>query len=164
MPKFLVVRDEVYEYPVEGENNYGEEATAWAADITDVVSEIAGPGDIATTEVSLVGTLNPQGFYEGNISGFSFDTTYVQSIEATGHITRTYTDSTAKKVEYFNLVGAYNDTEINFCVDFSGDDTDFEFSVVGGQFRFKYLRDADQDTIIIKFSAKAKVDSGAFSG
>jgi len=162
MPKPLTVRDEIYQYPVEGDNNYAEEATGWAADITDVISQISGPGDIPTTEVNLLGT-ETSNVYEGNIPNFSFDTSYVQSIEATGHITRTYTDSTPTKVEHFEIRGAYNDTDINFSAFFSGDDTDFEFSVVGGQFRFRYIGDPNQDIVKIKFSAKAKVDSGAFS-
>ena len=147
MPKNLIVVDEIYEYPVTGDNNYGEEATGWAEAATSVLAQISGPGDIPTTD----------------ITNLSFDTAYVQSIIITGHITRTYTDATPTQVEAFSIEGVYNGTEINFSTDLSGDDTEVEFDVNGGQFRFKYLEIANTDTVVAKFSAAAKVDESYFA-
>jgi len=161
MSKDLVVRDEVFPYPVEGDNNYGEAATGWAEAITSIAAEVAGPGDIATTEVTLIG-VSSGGYVTGDITNLKFDTAYVQSMNVTGHITRTYTDATPDQVEAFTIEAAFNGTVINFSSDFSGDDTELEFDVNGGQFRFKYLEIVNTDTVTIKFSASAKVDSDFF--
>ena len=161
MTKKLVIESEVYEYPDQGDVNYGEEATNWAEAVTDVLATVRGPGDISTTEVNLTGTLVGDR-KEGNITNLKFDTAFVQDIKVEGFITRTYTDLTPTKVEHFDLQGAYNGTDFNFSVDFSGDDTDFEFGVVGGQFTFSYLDTANTDIVKIKFSAKAKIDETYF--
>ena len=161
MPKNLIVVDEIYEYPVTGDNNYGEEATGWAEAITGVAAQISGPGDIPTTETNLLG-ISSGGYVTGDITNLSFDTAYVQSIIITGHITRTYLGG-ATEVEAFSIEGVYNGTEINFSTDLSGDDTEVEFDVNGGQFKFKYLEKANTDTVVAKFSAAAKVDESYFA-
>jgi hypothetical protein len=162
MPKILIIRDEIIEYPVTGDNNYGEEATLFAELVTGVLAQISGPGDIPTTETNLLG-ISSAGYVTGDITNLSFDTAYVQSIIITGHITRTYTDATPTQVEAFSIEGVYNGTEINFSTDLSGDDTELEFDVNGGQFRFKYLEIANTDTVVAKFSAAAKVDESYFA-
>lgn len=161
MPKNLIVVDEIYEYPVTGDNNYGEEATGWAEATTSVLAQISGPGDIPTTETNLIG-ISSGGYVTGDITNLSFDTAYVQSLIITGHITRTYIGG-ATEVESFSIEGVYNGTEINFSPDFSGDDVEMDFEVNGGQFRFKYLEIANTDTVVIKFSASAKVDEAYFA-
>lgn len=164
MPKNIVIVDEIIEYPITGDSNYGEEATQFACSTAEVLADVSGPGDIPTTEVTLIGT--PSGSYtEGNITNMLFDTAFVQSILVTGHLTREFTDATPTKVEYFSIEGAYNGTEIVFSVDYSGDDTEVEFSATGGQFEFSYLTvdpDGPTDTVKIKYSAKAKIDETFF--
>ena len=161
MSKILVIGDEVFEYPDTGDINYGEEATGWAEKATTVLAEVRGPGDISTTEVTLIGT-DTGTHIEGSVTNFKFDTAYVQSIDASGFITRTYSDLTPTKVEEFTIKGAYNGTDLNITVDYSGDDTDLEFGVVGGQITFSYLKVVGTDTVKMKFSAKAKVDETYF--
>lgn len=161
MTKIYVIEDEVFEYPDTGDINYGEEATEWAGEVTKVLGEIRGPGDITTTEVNLLGT-DTGTHIEGLVTNLKFDTAFVQSIDVKGFITVTYSDATPDKVEQFNIYGAYNGTEINFSTEFSGDDTDLEFGVTGGQFTFKYLKNAAIDTVKIKYSATAKVDETFF--
>lgn len=75
MPKNLIVVDEIYEYPVTGDNNYGEEATGWAEAITSIAAQISGPGDIPTTETTLIG-ISSGGYVTGDITNLSFDTAY----------------------------------------------------------------------------------------
>ena len=171
MSKTLVVRDEVFEYPDVGDSNYGEEATGWAEEVTDVLTNVSGPGDIATTELTLSGT-DTGTHIEGTITGMLFDTAFVQSIEVTGHITRTYTDATPDQVERFSIEGAYNGTDLNFTVTYSGDCTELSFDNSGGQFLFSYLKlHPDQVTspptnttelVKIKFSGKSLINEGFF--
>ena len=162
MSKKLIVGDEVYDYPDTGDINYGEDATGWAVDMTAIAAEVRGPGDISTTEVNLVGVLSA-GYYTGDITNLKFDTAYVQSIQIKGFITRTFTDATPKQVEEFTIKGAYDGTVINYSIDYTGPDTEFEFTVTAGQFRFKYLDVTSTDQVVIKFSAKTQVDEAFFA-
>ena len=167
-----ILRDEIFEYPDTGDINYGEEASGWVEEATSILAEVSGPGDIATQKQTLIGT-DTGTHIEGNISNLLFDTAYVQSIQISGHITRTYTDATPTQVESFTIQGAYNGTVINFSTEFSGDDVELEFSTNGGQFKFSYLQlHPDQvtpgpsittDAVVIKFSAKAKIDEAFFA-
>lgn len=163
MPKNLTIRDEVYPYPVNGDSNYGEAATGWAEDVTDVLSDITGPGDIPTTEIVLVGTSDGT-HTTGTITNFVYDTNFVQNIEATGFIKRTYSDAKPDKIESFVIVGNFDSSEINFSVEFTGDDTDFDFTVSGGQFGFKYLDDPDgnDNQVTVKFKSTVIIDDSFF--
>jgi len=161
MSKTLTVRDEVFKYPDVGDSNYAEEATGWAEEVTDVLTNVSGPGDIATTELTLSGT-DTGTHIEGTITGMLFDTAFVQSIEVTGFITRTYTDATPDQVERFVIEGAYNGTTLNFSEEFVGDDTELNFTVTGGQFGFSYLKIANTDTVTIKFEGNAFINEGFF--
>jgi hypothetical protein len=158
----LTLGDDVYDYPTTGTINYGEEATNWAEKVSTILRQISGPGDIPLTEVDLIGT-DTGTEITGNITNLLFDTAFTQSIEVNGFLTRTYVDATPDQVEQFTIKGAYNGTEINFSVDYSGDDTEVEFSVVGGQFKFTYLKITNTETVKIKYSAKAIVDESFFS-
>jgi len=164
----LTLGDDVYDYPTTGTINYGEEATNWAEKVSVILRQISGPGDIPLTEKNLIGT-DTGTEVTGNIVDLIFDITFTQSIEVNGFLTRTYFDTTPvseqipDQVEQFTIKGAYNGTEINFSVDYSGDDTEVEFSVVGGQFKFTYLKITNTETVKIKYSAKAIVDESFFS-
>lgn len=157
--KKLTIGSQVFDYPITGTGNYGEEATAWAEAASEVLAEVKGPGDISITETLLSGTLS-SGYVTGNISGLVFDTSFVQRIYITGIITRTFTDVSGLPdlVESFSIEGAYNGSEFNFSQIFDGDDTDVEFTVTGGQFGFKYLDVADTLQVSIKYKASTVID------
>lgn len=162
MPKSLTLRDEVFPYPITGESNYGEAATDWAEEATDILSNVSGPGDIPTTEVTLSGTSDGT-YTTGTITNLSFDTSYVQAIEINGFITRNYSDATPTQVERFKIEGVYTGSDIVFSVEFVGDDTEFQFLNTGGQFTFKYLDIANTDSVVIKFEAGAIIDDAALA-
>ena len=124
--KKLQVGNDIFDYPVTGSSNYGEEATGWADAITEAVKEIKGPGDISTTETILSGTDNLDGTSTGFVSGLQFDTSFVQRISVTGIITREYTVASGKsrEVESFVIEGAYNGVEFNITEEMAGDDTE----------------------------------------
>jgi hypothetical protein len=136
MPKKLQVGDEIFDYPLTGDSNFGEDATAWAEPVS---------------EVQLLGT-------NGNIAGLSFDTSFVQRILVEGIITRDVTDE-PRKVESFKVEGAYNGSEFNITADYAGDDTQVTIDVVGGQFTFETPEnDSLTTTLTIKFKAKTMID------
>ncbi len=157
MSKNLTIRNRIFPYPTSGSSNYGEAATGWAEEATDVLGNVSGPGDIPTTEVTLSGTSDGT-YTTGTITNLTFDTSFVQSIQVKGFITRSYNDATPTQVEFFTIEGAYNGTSVNYSVEFAGDDTDFEFTNSGGQFTFKYLDIANTDSVLVKFTASAIVD------
>ena len=163
MSKRLIVREEIFEYPDTGDINYGEEATGWAEEITDVATEISGPGDIPTTEIVLSGTISGD-FVTGNVTGLNFDTAFVQRIEVEGFITRTYLDATPTKVESFVIQGAYNSSIFNITTEYSGEDTEIEFDTTGGQITFSYFKPSGDQTnqVIVKYRAKAIIDESFF--
>ena len=154
--KKLTIGSETFDYPITGSSNYGEEATAWAEAASEVLKEVSGPGDISTTETILVGL-------DGFVSGLQFDTSFVQRISVTGIITREFTVASGKsrQVESFTIEGAYNGVEFNITEEFSGDDTEVEFYVVGGQFKFTSADVADTQELKVKFLGKALVDEDA---
>ena len=156
MTKKLQVGDDIYNYPVQGDINYGEAATDWADAITEAVKEIKSPGDISTTEANLVGTSDGT-FTTGTIPGLLFDTSFVQRILVEGNITRIIT-GIGTLVESFTVVGAYNGTSFNISASYSGDETEVELDVNAGQFTFKSLDNPNTTTLSIKFKAKVIID------
>jgi len=162
MSSTRILRDEIYEYPDTGDINYGEEASGWVEEATDILGNVSGPGDIPTTEVTLTGT-DDGTHINGIITNLIFDTAYVQRVDITGFITRTFTDATPDRVEAFHSEGAYNGTSLNISTDFSGDDADLEFTVAGGQIGFSYLKIVNTDTVTIKYKASAIVDEDFFA-
>jgi hypothetical protein len=158
MTKKLQVADESFDYPENGDINWGEEATGWAEKVTDVLSDIIGPDDILTTEAPLVnGQLTP-----ANINGLKFDVGRVQQIEVTGLITRTYTAPSGKptEAESFRAEGVFDGVDFVISVDYSGNlDTGVVLDVnATGQFTYTSEDKADTDTLSIKFKGTAIVD------
>jgi hypothetical protein len=167
--KKLSVGNDTYDYPITGTNNYGEDATGWADAITEAVKEVIGPGDISTTEVALIGT-DEGSSITGFIAGLQFDTAFVQRIRVEGILTRKYTVASglSSEVEAFVSEGAYNGSEFNITNDFSGDDTEVELFMDGGQYKFRYQKATTADPIgdktqqvSIKFKAKVLIDEEA---
>jgi hypothetical protein len=163
MSKTLIIGDEAYEYPDTGDINYGEEATGWAEAVTDSLSEIANAGDIATTTANLKqdGTVNGS-FVEGNVRNLLFDTAFVQKIDVSGFVKKTYTDSTPDRLEEVQIRGVFNGSDLLISASFVGDDTEIEFDTNGGQVTFKYVNEVNIDTFTMKFNAKAIIDESFF--
>lgn len=147
--KKLTIGSQVFDYPITGTGNYGEEATAWAEAASEVLAEVKGPGDLSITETLLTGT-------SGNISGLVFDISFVQRIYITGIITRSFS-GLPDLVESFSIEGAYNGSEFNFSQVFDGDDTDVEFTVTGGQFGYISVAVPDTLQVSLKYQAKTVI-------
>jgi hypothetical protein len=77
MPKTLIVGNEEFEFPLTGENpGYSSEITDWAEAVTEALSTVQKPNDILTTTQAI----NNSGVLT-NITGFSFPTSEVISID-----------------------------------------------------------------------------------
>lgn len=154
MSKKLTVGNESFDYPITGTNNYGEGATDWAEAINSAVSEFFGPGDIRTTEAALANNTT------ADVSGLVFDTAFVQRIRIEGIITRKF-NSSPTQTEAFIIEGAYNTVDFNITVEFSGDDTEVDLFMNGGQVRYTSADVADTSEMTIKYSAKVIIDEEA---
>jgi len=92
MTKKLQVGTESFDYPVQGDGNWGEEATAWAEAISNAVAESVGPNDIVATSAILTNNqVTP-----ADIPSLSFNTAEVLSAVISFMITR---ESTGTEVE-----------------------------------------------------------------
>lgn len=151
----LQVGNEFFEYPETGSLNYGEDASGWAEAVSEALTTVFGPGDIRTTEISLVGA-------SGNVAGLLFNTSFVQRIVVEGIITRTTNnpDPTPDTIitESVTIDGAFNGSDFNISVKTTGDDTGVTFDVNNsGQFTFQAEVIPDS-TVTFKFKGSAIVD------
>lgn len=76
MPKNLQIGNEIYEYPVQGDGSWGEEATAWAEGVTEALQSVQGPNDILLTTALLTNNQTTP----TDVSGLAFDTSEVLSV------------------------------------------------------------------------------------
>jgi len=150
MSKTLQIGNQTFEYPVQGDSNWGEEATAWAEAVTEALATVQGPEDILTTEALLTNGGS------GNVSGLVFDTSVVQQVIVEGLIVREYLDATPTEAEAFVSNGSYNGTTFYISVESVGNDTGVTLDINNsGQFTYTAENRANTSNIIIKFKGKA---------
>jgi hypothetical protein len=150
--KKLQVGDESFIYPIQGSDEWGEEAGAngWAGKVTEVLASLFGPHDILPTESPLVNGGS------GNINGLKFDTAAVKQVTVQAVIKRTYADATPTEAEAVVMEGAYNGSDFLISAAYTGDDTGVEIDVdPTGQFTYTAEDKLNTDSLTIKFSAKA---------
>ena len=105
MPLPLVVNGTTFLYPNSGEDPgvYGEEATAWAEEVTTVLGSVVGPGDILQTNFNLD---NNQTASFADITGFIFDSNVIKGVTCSYRIERT--NATSYLVEKGTLEAVFN--------------------------------------------------------
>lgn len=115
MSKTLVVNSIPFEYPEQGEQQpWGESATAWASEVTDLLNFIIGTYDKLETAAEIKEVQATDAL----ITGLSFPKTSVRSFVVTGNLYRKYTAATLPAgspapfsvAEEFTLTGFYNDS------------------------------------------------------
>lgn len=150
MSKTLQIGNQTFEYPSQGDSNWGEEASAWAEAVTEALATVQGPEDILLTEALLTNGSS------GNVSGLLFDTSVVQQVLVEGLIVRTYLDATPTEAEAFAAIGSYNGTTFSLSIESTGNDTGVELDIDNtGQFTYQAENKANTDSIVIKFKGKA---------
>jgi hypothetical protein len=131
----LVVNNKTFNYPSPGESpGWGEEATAWAEEVTSILGTVAGTGDIPTTTATLandIGSAMP-------VSELTFNPSVVRGAKIQYSITRTATvsGSSVVKIEEGEMHVVYNGTSWELIRAFVGE-ADIEFTVTNtGQFQY----------------------------
>ena len=144
----LRLGDEVFDIPVVGASNWGEQITLYLRKNSEILANIQGPQDILLTQAPI------ENGSQGNIIGLEFSTTDIQHIIIDGYIERTLT-SNLKIVDSFRCEGVYDGS--NFHVDINYTGTDAGVQVLpdsSGQFKYISQDVADTSTIKIFFRAK----------
>lgn len=118
MPKNLTVGNEIFEFPLAGENSgWGSEVTDWAEAVTDALSIVQKPNDILLTTAALANNVAAP----TNIPGFSFSTAEVVAIECRYLVTRTTTGPSAVYSEVGYIEGYYNGSDWGYQIRTTGD-------------------------------------------
>ena len=143
----LIVNNTPFEYPEQGEQQpWGEPATNWAIEVTDVLSSLKGSADILETSASV---LNNQAT-PINIIGLYFDINTVRSFVVQGNISRPY-GSGSQKNEQFTIVGINNGSDFDIQQDGIGD-AEVDISILpNGQLQYTSTNLSSGLTGILKF-------------
>lgn len=154
------IGNSIHVIPEEGNNKWGEETTATLVALATALQDVVGPQDIVTKESILAnGTLT-----RTPINGFKFDTSLVQSIDATAVIVRIYPDILAlepKKDTVIIDASAYDGT-VDYAVRYVGNDAGVTIFVRDdGQFEYTSIDDPLTSSILIKFKGSAIVQTGS---
>lgn len=104
----LIVNGQTYNYPENRESpSWGEDATAWAEAVTEVLANTVGPGDIVLTSANVA---NNQ-VAAANITGLSFDTGTIRASIVEYSVYRVTTGSGATEaVEVGTMYLGYKST------------------------------------------------------
>jgi hypothetical protein len=122
MPKILIVGNEEFEFPIEGENpGYGSEVSDWAEAVTTALETVQKPNDIPTTSQIPLTQLNIN--TPTNIPGFAFSTAEVIAIDSKYIFTKTYvlSGNTVVVTEVGFIEGFYDLTNWSISVRTVGD-------------------------------------------
>ena len=143
----LIVNNTPFDYPEQGEQQpWGEPATNWAIEVTDVLSSLKGSSDILETAASVSnGQLIP-----ANILGLFFDINTVRSFIVQGNISRQY-GSGSQKNEQFTIVGINNGSNFDIQQDGIGD-AEVDISILPtGQLQYTSSNLSSGLTGVLKF-------------
>jgi hypothetical protein len=118
MPKNLTIGNEVFEFPIDGENSgWGSEVTDWAEAVTDALSVVQKPNDILLTTATIANNISSP----TNIPGFSFSTAEVVAIECRYLINRTTTVPNAVYSEVGYIEGYFDGSDWGYSIRTTGE-------------------------------------------
>lgn len=108
MPKILVVGNDSFDFPTEGENgNYGEQVTSWAEAVTDALTTVQQPNDLSRTTAQILNNVS----VPTAVSGFLFDSSEVVSINAEFVVNRSTSSPSVVLVQSGVIEGNYDGSE-----------------------------------------------------
>lgn len=134
MPKTLIIGTEEFDFPVVGDSpDWGEQVTDWAEAVSDSLQNVQQPNDVLRTTALIA---NNQTTF-ASITGFSFDTSEVISINSEFIITRTTVSPANNLVESGYIQGNFNGSTWIFTIESNGN-AGVEFQITdGGQVQYK---------------------------
>lgn len=134
MSKTLVVNGTSFEYPTPGEpKGWGEDATLWSEEVTDLLSDLKGPNDILQTTFSVA---NNQ-VSVANVIGLAFDSASVRSAKIQYSLYRVTNSNELAETGEIYLIYKNNANTWTLSRQFFGDDAGVTFSITsGGQVQY----------------------------
>jgi hypothetical protein len=92
----LVVNNKTFDYPTDNQDpGWGQDASDWAAEVTEVLANVLAPGDILETTFDIADNTS----VSAAIQGLAFDSTVTRAASITYSIYRTSTDTPAGNAE-----------------------------------------------------------------
>lgn len=161
MSKPLVVNNKTFNYPTPGESpGWGEDATDWAEEVTGVLTNVYGTGDIRTSSASISNDTT-----NGTVLGLAFDTSTVRSAHITYAITRSGTVAAvaSSEVETGTLDIVYNGSTWEISRMATGDAGITEFTITSaGQVKYT-SDDFGAGSPVTGYSGTMKFRAAAFT-
>lgn len=103
----LTVNNIPFEYPTPGqEPGWGQPATDWAIEVTEVLNEVLGPNDISETSFAIQNNIA----VDTNVANLAFNTGQVRSALINYSIYRTSTANPSGKVETGDIRMIYDNS------------------------------------------------------
>jgi hypothetical protein len=136
MPKNLTIGNEIFEFPLSGENSgWGSEVTDWAEAVTDAISIVQKPNDILLTTSSISNSAT----VFTSIPGFSFSTAEVIAVECRYLVTRTTTGPNAVYSEVGYIEGYFDGSDWGYSIRATGDAKILLQILPSGQVQYKVV-------------------------
>jgi len=147
MSKNLQIGNEIYEYPVQGDGSWGEEATAWAEGVTEALQTVQGPNDVLLSTALLTNNQTSP----TDVSGLAFNTSQVLSVQVDYFIKR---EGSTILVESGTLEANFDGSDWKLQADGVGDaGTDFTITAAG-QVQYTTTDLAGHTSSQVRFRAK----------
>lgn len=107
MPRILIVGNEEFDFPVEGEGgNYGQSITDWATAVSTALGTVQAPNDIPITTSAILNNITTP----TPILGFNFDTSEVIAITGEYIVRRSVDVPAVNAVENGYIQGNFDGT------------------------------------------------------
>jgi hypothetical protein len=107
LAKTLIVNGKTFNYPEQGEDPiWGEDATAWAEEVTNVLDDLVSAGDIFQTEFTIVNNQSTS----ADVNGLLLDTSVVRSAVIDYSIYRVSTSNPSGNVENGTIFAVYDNS------------------------------------------------------
>jgi hypothetical protein len=153
----LRLGDDVFDIPVVGASNWGEQITLYLRKNSEIIENIQGPQDILLTSDTLQNGVSIEA--PEDVKGLNFNTNDIQNIIVDGYIKRTITGDV--KVDSFRCEGIYDSSNFHVDINYTGTDTGvriFPDEMGTGQFKYTSEDVANTTNIQIFFRAKTIIE------
>lgn len=110
MSKVLIVNNTSFDYPEAGDpKGWGEEATAWASEVTAVIGDLKGPNDIIQTSFTIANNT----LIASDVVGLTFDAATVRMADISYSVYRVtdsaeINESGTISIQYYSNSGTWD--------------------------------------------------------